>query len=139
MPTVRICRRATKIFKIIGGTQLKQLIVSTPRTVEMSKRTIRITWVRISIGMLTIAGGLTSTADAKSIRLLRTVVGTQRRAEIKLNLQDVLAGRANDFPIMPDDVVYVPKSKSFGATAGRVMMTAGPALGTALLLGVFRR
>ena len=91
------------------------------------------------VRMLTIAGGLTSTADAKSIRLLRTVVGTQRRAEIKLNLQDVLAGRANDFPIMPDDVVYVPKSKSFGATAGRVMMTAGPALGTALLLGVFRR
>lgn len=90
------------------------------------------------IRIITLAGGLTPTAESKSIRLLRPVLGTQRRAEIKLNLNDILAGRINDFPVLPDDVVYVPKSRSIGAATGRLMTTMAPALGTALLITLLR-
>jgi polysaccharide export outer membrane protein len=89
------------------------------------------------VRMLTQAG-LTPAADTRKIKLLRVVLGTQKRAEIKLNLADVMSGQANDFPLMPDDVLFVPKSKSFGAAAGRMLVVAAPALGTAVLLSVLR-
>ena len=45
------------------------------------------------IQALTLAGGLTQSADSKIARILRPIQNTSRRAEIPLNLQQILSGK----------------------------------------------
>jgi polysaccharide export outer membrane protein len=59
---------------------------------------------------LTMSGGYTRDADRTKLRVLRTITGTTRRGEIEVNMKSVLEGTANDFPLLPNDVVYVPRS-----------------------------
>jgi polysaccharide export outer membrane protein len=59
--------------------------------------------------VLSLAGGLTRNADPKKARILRPVMNTSKRAEIMIDLTKVLSGEANDFPILPNDVLYVPR------------------------------
>ncbi|MBE0660068.1 MAG: polysaccharide biosynthesis/export family protein [Bryobacteraceae bacterium] len=65
---------------------------------------------------LTEAGGLTPLASLEKVRVLRPITGTNQRAEILIDLREVLMGRRGDFPLLPNDVVYVPRS------GGRAMM-----------------
>jgi len=60
--------------------------------------------------VLTLAGGVGREGNPKKARVLRPVLSTSRRAEITLNLTDILKGKANDFPLLPNDVLYVPRS-----------------------------
>lgn len=60
---------------------------------------------------ITLAGGLTRSANAKEARILRPVLNTSRRAEIPIDLTRVLKGQANDFPLLPNDVLYIPRSR----------------------------
>jgi polysaccharide export outer membrane protein len=59
---------------------------------------------------LTEAGGLTRDAKRTQVRVLRPIQNTTRRAEIDINVNDIYAGKANDFPLLPNDVLYVPRS-----------------------------
>ena len=59
---------------------------------------------------LTEAGGVTPYANTSSVRVLRQITGTNRRAEIRIDLRDVLEGKRGDFPLLPNDVLYVPRS-----------------------------
>jgi polysaccharide biosynthesis/export protein len=54
--------------------------------------------------------GFTPGANRSKIKVLRTVLGTNRRAEIDLDLNRIYEGKANDFPLLPNDVVYVPRA-----------------------------
>lgn len=58
-----------------------------------------------------ISGGPLPTAKVKEVRVLRPVIDSNRRAEIRFNLNQISEGRVNDFPLMPNDIVYVPVSK----------------------------
>lgn len=62
--------------------------------------------------VITLAGGLTKNANPKKARVLRPVLNTSRRAEITIDLTKVLKGEANDFPLLPNDVLYVPRSRT---------------------------
>lgn len=73
------------------------------------------------------AGGLTPTANRDKVRVLRPILGTNRRAQIEIDLKGVLAGRARDFPLLPNDVLFVPRS---GAR------TTALALGTSMAASV---
>lgn len=64
------------------------------------------------IQALTEAGGFTSTAKRSAVRILRPISGTDRRAEIVIDANLILAGRVQDFPLLPNDVLYVPSSKA---------------------------
>ena len=57
------------------------------------------------------AGGLLSTAKAGSVMIVRTV-GVEKPEAYKVDLGEVLAGRdlSQDLALVPNDVVYVPKS-----------------------------
>lgn len=66
---------------------------------------------------LTLSGGYSRDADRTKLRVLRPIVGTARRGEIEVDMKSVLEGKANDFPLLPNDVVYVPRSFK------RVMLT----------------
>jgi len=91
------------------------------------------------IRVLTLAGGLTPSANSKEVKILRPVMGTRRRAEIRVNLQSVFNGRENDFPLLPDDVLLVSKSKSRLAAVSRTTLLVAPAAATAVLVSLLRR
>jgi polysaccharide export outer membrane protein len=78
------------------------------------------------IQALTLAGGLTQAADAKTARILRPIMDTSRRAEIPLNLQRVLQGRDSDPPLLPNDVLYVPKASALKRNMGRTLLILIP-------------
>ncbi|MBV8819825.1 MAG: polysaccharide biosynthesis/export family protein [Acidobacteriaceae bacterium] len=60
---------------------------------------------------LSLVGGFTPDAKITNIHVLRPVADTKRRAQIDLNVKRVLEGKDNDFPLLPNDLVYVPRSK----------------------------
>jgi len=78
------------------------------------------------IQALTLAGGLTQAADVKTARILRPVMNTSRRAEIQLNLKQILKGHESDRPLLPNDVLYIPKSSSLTRNFGRTMLIVLP-------------
>jgi len=69
---------------------------------------------------VTEAGGITLFADKANIRVLRQITGTNRRAEILIDFNELIAGRRGDFPLLPNDVLYVPRSAMRAATVAMV-------------------
>jgi hypothetical protein len=55
------------------------------------------------------------------------VLDTSRRAEIPVDAEAILRGRANDFLLMPNDVLFVPRAKGRAAKFGRFLAIAAPA------------
>jgi polysaccharide export outer membrane protein len=56
------------------------------------------------------SGGLTNTAKKTKVRILRPILGTNRRYAIYVDADALLAGKGIDIPLLPDDIVYVPHS-----------------------------
>ena len=81
---------------------------------------------------IALSGGLTRDADVKGIRILRPVLNSNQRAEIPIDLKSILRGAANDFPILPNDVLFVPRSGSRAFWSGMAMI----ALPSAIALSV---
>jgi polysaccharide export outer membrane protein len=79
---------------------------------------------------LTQAGGFTPAASRGKVRVLRPILGTTRRAEIIVDLNRVYEGKANDFPLLPNDVLYVPRAtaRAILAPVGTAMLTTLPYL-----------
>jgi polysaccharide export outer membrane protein len=77
---------------------------------------------------LTQVGGLTRDAKRAHLRVLRPILNTTRRAEIDIDVNEIYAGKANDFPLLPNDVLFVPRSftRAFWTTAGQLLLTSGP-------------
>ena len=61
---------------------------------------------------LTLSGGFTRDANRTKVRILRQVANTSRRAEIDVDLKRVFEGKDEDIPLLPNDVLYVPRSYS---------------------------
>jgi protein involved in polysaccharide export with SLBB domain len=61
---------------------------------------------------LTMSQGFTRDAKRSDVRVLRPILNTNRRAEIAINLDGIYEGRVNDFPLLPNDVLYVPRSST---------------------------
>ena len=59
---------------------------------------------------LTEAGGFTQFATRDRVRVLRPILGTNRRAEIEIDLKRVFEGKEIDFPLLANDVLFVPRS-----------------------------
>jgi polysaccharide biosynthesis/export protein len=70
------------------------------------------------IQALTEAGGFTPTAKRNEVRILRPISGTDRRAEIVIDANRIFAGRVQDFPLLPNDVLYVPSSRAKAVFTG---------------------
>jgi polysaccharide export outer membrane protein len=59
---------------------------------------------------LAMVGGITRTGGSK-VHVLRPVLDTNRRADIEIDVKQIYAGKVNDFPLMPNDHVYVRPSR----------------------------
>lgn len=60
---------------------------------------------------VTLAGGLAPDAKPREARILRPVLNTSRRAEIPIDVKQILEGKANDLPLMANDILYIPRKK----------------------------
>ncbi len=95
-------------YDIISATGAERVYVSgevtKPGPIDFGERdSISITQA------VTEAGGLTNNARKAQVRVLRPILGTSRRAEIDIDLNRVLEGKDVDFPLQPNDVVYVAR------------------------------
>jgi len=79
---------------------------------------------------LTQSGGFTREAKKDEVRVLRPVLNTNRRAVIALNANRIFEGKDLDFPLLPNDVVYVPHSyrQSIVRTVGQIILPIIPYL-----------
>ena len=82
---------------------------------------------------ISLAGGLSREADQEKARILRPILDTNKRAEIPVNLKRILAGKNPDFPLMANDLLYVPRGKSVGKTLGRTAIYWAPGLVSTIL------
>lgn len=90
--------------------------------------------------VLALSGGLGPTAKASKATILRAVGSSARRAEIPVDIKQVLAGRANDFPLLPNDVLVVPGSPVRNFLSPDRIITAGITVGlNALIFRALRR
>ncbi len=70
---------------------------------------------RDSISILQVlsqSGGFSRDANKGQVRILRPVLGTNRRYVIKVDVAELFDGKGLDVPLLPGDIVYVPRSYS---------------------------
>jgi polysaccharide export outer membrane protein len=77
---------------------------------------------------LTLSGGFTRDANRTKVRILRPIIGTTRRAEINVDVNNLLEGKENDFPLLPNDVLYVSRSfkRAIWTTASQIVLPLIP-------------
>ena len=85
-----------------------------------------------ALKVLSLAGGLTRTAAQDRAKILRTVAGSANPTEIAVNLKQVMAGKAPDVPLQPNDILFVPNS-SAKSTSYKALDIMGMAAGYAVL------
>ncbi len=84
---------------------------------------------------LALAEGLTRTSAKNQARIIRTDEASGKRAEIPLNLDKILAGKASDPLLQPKDIVFVPNST--GRSAVYRGLEAAISVGTGV--AIYRR
>jgi polysaccharide export outer membrane protein len=77
---------------------------------------------------LTQSGGFARDANRTKVRVLRPVENTNRRAAIDINVKRVFEGKDNDFPLLPNDLLYVSRSYSrqIWTTIGQLAISTLP-------------
>lgn len=86
------------------------------------------------IQLISLAGGLSPNAMPTKARILRPVLNTSRRSEVPIDITRILTGKDNDFPLMPNDLLYVPKAGTWKKSALRTVLIALPTSSAILLL-----
>jgi polysaccharide biosynthesis/export protein len=65
------------------------------------------------------SGGLQADAVPEKAEIFRPILDTSRRAVIPIDLKKVMTAKANDYPLLPNDVLFVPNKhtnwKSLGS------------------------
>jgi polysaccharide biosynthesis/export protein len=62
--------------------------------------------------VLSQSGGFGRDAKREKVRILRPILGTNRRYPIEVNAKLLFEGKGLDVPLLPGDIVYVPRSYS---------------------------
>jgi polysaccharide export outer membrane protein len=65
-----------------------------------------------ALQVIALAEGLQGTASPSKARILRTVPGSPKRAEISVNLNRLMDGKMTDLQLQADDILFVPGSKA---------------------------
>src|SRR5581483_4015770 len=60
--------------------------------------------------VLSQAGGFSRDAKKSKVRILRPILNTNRRAVIEVDAKGLFEGKGIDMPLLPGDIVYVPRS-----------------------------
>ncbi|MDQ6706772.1 MAG: polysaccharide export protein, partial [Acidobacteriota bacterium] len=65
--------------------------------------------------VLSLAEGLDRTAGPEHARILRAQADGQKRVEFPVDLKRIMAGKAEDIALRPDDILFVPNSAAKSA------------------------
>ena len=78
------------------------------------------------------AGGWLRTASASNARILRKAPTDKKRAEVKVDLEQMMRGKADDLVLEAGDILVVPtnKGKRFAMRAVEIAISAGLIIGT---------
>lgn len=87
--------------------------------------------------LITMVGGLGKDADAGKAHVLRPILNTAKRSEIPLNLKKILAGQENDFPLLPNDILVVPRNNKRSIARNVALIGAPTALSLIITLLVY--
>jgi polysaccharide export outer membrane protein len=85
---------------------------------------------------LALAEGHDRTADLKKAKIRRLAPGAMRRVEVAVDVKEMVAGKASDVALEPNDILYIPDSSQKRA-AFRVMealMSIGTTAGAGAIL-----
>lgn len=63
-----------------------------------------------ALQVVALAEGMVKTASPERAKILRLIPGTSNRSEIPINLKLLLAGKAPDMSLLPEDILFVPTS-----------------------------
>jgi polysaccharide export outer membrane protein len=76
---------------------------------------------------LSLAAGLDKDASAKNSKVLRRTAGNINRTEIPVDVKKILAGKASDVPLFPNDILFIPSSGSRNASVKilQALLTVG--------------
>lgn len=86
------------------------------------------------VQIISLAGGLSRDALPAKARILRPVLNSSRRSEVPVDITRILAGKDNDFPLLPNDLLYIPRASSWKKTAGRVALYSIPVFSSLVFL-----
>ena len=81
---------------------------------------------------LSMAEGLGRTAGAKHAKILRATPGETARAEIPVDVTQILSGRTADVPLIPNDILFIPTSGSKVASTRAIEAMIQVATGVAI-------
>jgi polysaccharide export outer membrane protein len=81
---------------------------------------------------LSLAEGTVGHAATANARILRRVKGQAERAEIAVDLKQILAAKAKDVPMRPDDILFIPPNNT-KAVMFRALEAAA-SIGTGLII-----
>jgi polysaccharide export outer membrane protein len=59
---------------------------------------------------LSLAGGMDVASSPQHSRILRAARDSSERAEVRIDLKKIMDGKANDVPLQPDDILFIPSS-----------------------------
>lgn len=79
--------------------------------------------------VLSLSGGIGPEGSQK-VRVLRPVLNSGKRAEIDVDVKKILSGQANDFPLLSNDMLFVPHA------GGRVLAERAATMSAALASAV---
>ena len=88
--------------------------------------------------VITMSGGLTPEAIPEKAQILRPILNTTRRAIIPIDLKRVMTTRSNDYPLLPNDVLFVPAKKSGLKGSGKTLLQIVPFVSGVILLIISR-
>lgn len=89
--------------------------------------------------LISMAGGPTLEANLEKVKILRSVMNTSKRAEIPLNFKEIQQGRANDYPVLPNDVLVISRSPARAGLAAKVAVIAVPSVITTVIWVLLQR
>ena len=87
---------------------------------------------------VSLSGGFSRDANPSKARVLRPILNTSRRAEIPVDAKAIMAGRESDFPLLPNDVLVIPRNSGKSAFIARSLLIAVPALITTTIYVALR-
>ena len=89
---------------------------------------------------LALAGGFSQEAQPQKARILRPIMDTptDRRAATPVDLNKAFSGTANEFPLMPNDALYVPRCVQKRNALGQFVMYTVPGVIAALALAAMQ-
>jgi polysaccharide export outer membrane protein len=85
-----------------------------------------------ALQVVALAQGMVRTAAPERAKILRIVPGTSNRSEIPINLKLLMAGKAPDMSLLPEDILFVPNSSAKSAGFRTIEAIVNAATGVAI-------